>query len=137
MIVLNKAIITRFNGDSMSDTFTGMYFLEAKPSATYPYVVFSYPSQKHDLSFTQRFEDFLVQFDIFTDKSSAEVYGEYYNLLIGDEDLQTGFDYAEFDVEGYYLLGFERMNVLRSKTFEENKSIVCITVNYKCLLEKQ
>lgn len=121
----------------MSNVFTGIYFMEAKPSAVYPYVVFSYPSQKHDLSFTQRFEEFLVQFDIFTDESSAEVYGEYYNLLVGDENLQTGFDYAEFDVEGYDLLGFERINILQSKFFEENKSVVCITVTYKCLLEKQ
>lgn len=136
MNVLTKGIVDYYTADVMASTFTAIYFCEAPSDAVYPYVIFSYVNIAHDLTFTERFEEAVVQFDIYTDEASGEVLGDLYDLLIGDEDLDTGFDYAEFAVSGYNLLGFERENSIPHKYFLENKTVWHYMVQYRCLLKK-
>lgn len=133
---LAKSIVNYYKNDVMSNTFSKIYFSEAPPNAIYPYIIYTFPAVKDDWTFTERFFEFMVQFDIYTDNSSAGIISSLVALVKGDERLKTGFDFAEFTVDDNLMLGFEPMTMVPHKFFRENKQIFACTLTYTCLLER-
>jgi hypothetical protein len=133
---LAKAICSRFSSDPMSTSFTGIYNTLAPETSVFPYLVFSFISQTTDWTFTERFEDLLVQFDIYSDQVSPVQVTDLYNLLIGDSKAQQGFDFAEFSVNDYVLLWFTRESSSLQRWEIEGKRVWNYTVTYRVKLEK-
>lgn len=131
------AICTRFGSDPMSSTFTKIYNTAAPNSAVFPYLVFTIISNTRDMTFTEDFEECMVQFDIYSDKKSPVQVSDLFKLLKGDRNLQTGFDFAEFNVTDYTLLRFRREEASLQRWDIEGKKVWNYTVTYSVLLEKQ
>jgi len=134
---LAKAICERFVSDPMSASFTGgIHNTVAPDSAVFPYLVFTLISNTQDITFTEKFEEYLVQFDIYSDEISPLEACNLYLLLKGDPDLNQGFDFAQFTVDGYVLLSCTRESSSLPRWEVEGKRVWNYTVTYRILLEK-
>lgn len=105
-----------------------LYHAEAPQNATFPYCVVSVISSEHDWTFSDTFEDVLIQFSIFTNESSAANIGTYWSKLI------ALFDSASLTVSGYSSIFMHRgqSRILR----EVDDNIWQYIVEYDCKVEK-
>lgn len=102
----------------------------ARQGDTFPYCVYFSVSDVDDLDFTDEHEDFLIQFNIFTQKNSAEQAGD---LL---EALKTMFDNCSLTVTNWRHLGFQRQWVVPNDDYSQDTPIMGYAVQYSVLLEK-
>lgn len=131
-----KAIKGYYDNDVMHSTLSALYFMEALPTATYPYMIYSFPNIKDDWTFTEEFFEMLVQFTIYSDNSSAEEISDLVSLVKGARDSGQGFDFAEFNVEDHLMLAFEPVSSRPFCVFKGNKKIFGWILLYKCTLER-
>lgn len=134
---LAAAIMTYYKTDPLSSALSQLYLGTAPNDATFPYGTFNFISNIQDITFTERFEMLLVQFDIYSNDSSSEEIFNLYNLLKGDENLGTGFDFAEFPLNGYVIVYFSRESAILNKWYVNNEWNWHYSVTYRVLLEKQ
>jgi len=87
-------------------------------------------SDYDDLDFTDEHEDFLIQFNIFSQKNSALEAG---TLL---ESLKTMFDNCSLTVTGWRHLKFQRDWVVPNDDYSQDTPIMGYAVQYSVLLEK-
>lgn len=87
-------------------------------------------SDYDDLDFTDEHEDFLIQFNIFSQKNSALEAG---TLL---ESLKTMFDNCSLTVTGWRHLKFQRDWVVPHDDYSQDTPIMGYAVQYSVLLEK-
>ena len=134
MNALFKAIINRFATTTSSGFYndiSGRLRLNiAKQGEIFPYCVFFSVSDIDDLDFTDEREDFLIQFNIFSQNNSAVEAGD---LL---EALKTMFDNCSLTVTGWRHLQFQRSLVMPNNDFSQVPSIHGYSIEYEALLEK-
>lgn len=103
---LIKAIITKFSGSTISSDVNGRVFLDRAPDGCeFPYIVFFVVSSVPDWMFTERFEDTMVQFSLFSSSESAV---EITTML---KDLKSLFDDCSLTITGDTLVWFRRQNI--------------------------
>lgn len=125
--------------DQFSDTTTSgfyndisgrFYFNNAPQESVFPYCVCFSVDDINDLDFSDEHEDFLLQFNIFTQNSSHLEAGE---LL---ESLKTMFDNCSLTVTGWNHLEFKRNNVIPNNDFSQEPPIQGYSIDYDILLER-
>ena len=131
---LFKAIWNRFatttDSGFYNDISGRMYLNHAPQATTFPYCVYFSASDVDDLDFSEEHEDFLIQFNIFSQKNSAVEAGD---LL---ETLKTMFDNCSLTVTGWRDLQFQRSLTLPNNDFSQDPPIHGYSVEYDVLLEK-
>ena len=134
MNLLFQAIYNHFSATTDSgfynDVSGRMYPNFASQGATFPYCVYFSVTDDNDLDFTDEHEDFLLQFNIFSQNNSALEAG---NLL---ESLKTMFDNCSLTVTGWRHLQFQRGNIYPNGDYEQSPPIQGYSVEYNVLLEK-
>lgn len=128
MKTLFQALYARYKTTALgSSALTDFYCTQAPPKAVFPYGVFSLPSNVADWTFTEDFEDCLVQFSLFSNIMSDQ--REVCDLF---ELLKTAFDKFDLVVTGYTTVSLERgpANLVK----EENAWHYAVT--YRLYLQK-
>lgn len=128
-----KAIIDRFNAGQIAAVATKLYNTEAERTAVFPYVVFTVDNIQ-DLTFSERFEDFTIQFDIYSDKPSVEEVCDLFELLT-DADL-GGFDFVDLDITGFTSISLRRENSHLAKWDIEGKLVWDWYVIYRVKIQR-
>jgi hypothetical protein len=85
-----------------------MYNTEAPEEAIFPYIVNSIVDNSPDTDSSQNWENYLLQFNIFSDSSSCAEVDDIFKLLKGDIDLGTGFDLFKLVIDDYTTVILER-----------------------------
>lgn len=101
MNVLFDAIDTRFTAAMGGRT---LYNTEASDEATFPYVTISIVGNAADWTFTEDFEDLLIQFNLFSETPACTEVGDTFEML------KSAFDKHDLTIAGYGTVSFERGN---------------------------
>ena len=132
---LFTAIYNRFSATTTSGFYNDisgrLYHNNAPQGATFPYCVYFSVDDDNELDFTDEREDFLLQFNIFSQNNSASQAG---TLL---ESLKTMFDNCSLTVTGWNHLQFLRDRVIPNNDFSQVPPLQGYSVEYNVLLEKQ
>ena len=109
---------------------TGLYNTQAPADAAFPYCVFSLISDVPDWTFTENFENCLIQFSLFSkptgaDKASSS---EVCNLF---ELLKTMLDFVDLTISGYTSISLTR----EMATLLRANMVWQYTVTYRILLQ--
>ena len=102
MKTLFEAIYNEYADSTLADSLTALYNTQAPPDATFPYGVFTLVSDVPDWTFTENFENCLIQFSLFDDSSSSSDICDYFELL------KTTFDFHDLVIGGYTIISFTR-----------------------------
>jgi len=108
-----------------------MYHNVAPQESTFPYCVYFSVADVDDLDFSDEHEDFLIQFNIFSQNNSALEAG---NLL---KSLKSMFDNCDLTVTGWRHLQFQRDNVISNNDFGQVPYVQGYSIDYNVLLEKE
>ena len=134
MNLLFQSIYNRFSATTTTGFYNDlsgrMYLNNAPQEATFPYCVYFSVSDIDELDFGEEREDFLLQFDIFSQNNSALEAGD---LL---ESLKTMFDNCSLTVTGWRHLQFQRGNIYPNNDLTQVPPIQGYSVEYDVLLEK-
>ncbi len=132
---LFKAVWERFSattGSGFYNDISGrLYHNIAPQQATFPYCVYFSISDLDDLDFSDEYEDFIIQFNIFSQNNSALEAGE---LL---ESLKDMFDNCDMTVTGWNHLQFQRSAIYPNNEFNRVPPVQGYSVEYDVLLQKQ
>lgn len=112
MKTLFQAIYSEYSGSSLAASLTDLYNTRAPDDAVYPYGVFTLVSNVQDFTFTEKFEDCLVQFSLFSDiKSDSTQVCDLFELL------KTVFDFLDLEISGYTTISIVRgiANLIKEK----------------------
>lgn len=135
MNVLFAAIWDRFattTGSGFYNDISGrMYHNKAPQGATFPYCVYFSVSDVDELNFSDEQEDFLIQFNVFSQKNSAIEAG---TLL---ESLKTMFDNCNLTVTDWRHIGFQRDFVIPNNDPTQDPPIMGYSVQYNALIEQE
>lgn len=101
MNVLFDAIDTRFTAAMGGRT---LYNTEASDKATFPYVTMTIVGNAADWTFTEDFEDVLIQFNLFSATPACTEVGDTFEML------KSAFDKHDLIIAGYGTVSFERGN---------------------------
>jgi len=113
---LFAAIITHYSTDPLeASDLTGLYNTQAPQDAVFPYAVFTLISDVPEWTFSEDFENVLVQFNIFSNTSSPVEICALYELLKGDVALGTGFDFLDLPVTDYEIVSLIRENAILTR----------------------
>lgn len=66
---LFQALFSRYLTTPLADMITALYNTEAAEDAVFPYGVVSLPSNVPDGTFTEEYEDYLIQFVLYSDET--------------------------------------------------------------------
>ena len=105
---LTTAIYTRFTGSALSTSVGGrLYKGRAPQGVVWPYVVYFVVSDVPFKTFTEDYEDVLLQFSLFsnTPESTTQVEQMF-------SDLKTLYDEAILTVTGYTMVWMKRQNAV-------------------------
>ena len=134
MNALFKGIWDHFSATTNSGFYNDisgrMYHNKALQAATFPYCVYFSVSDIDDLDFSEEHEDFLIQFNIFSQNNSAVEAGD---LL---ETLKTMFDNCNLTVTDWRHIRFQRSLVMPNNDFSQVPPIIGYSIEYEVLLEK-
>lgn len=87
---LFEAIYSKFdNHPELKGLVTDMYLTEAPQGTAFPYIVYSLVSNVPHWTFTEDFENALIQFNIFSEKTSATETLDIQKLLFACYDWQV------------------------------------------------
>jgi len=134
MNLLFQAVYNKFNSNTSHGAYTGIggrFYLNAAPqSAIFPYCVYFSVTDDNELDFSDEREDFLLQFNIFSQNNSALEAGQILN------DFESLFDNCSLTVTGWRHLQFQRGNIYPNGDYEQDPPIQGYSVEYNVLLEK-
>ena len=110
---LFTAIYSRYVASSLSALLSGMYHTQAPADAVFPYATLSLISPRPEWTFTENFENCLIQFSLFNNESSPSDAGDEVELLKELYDffdlLITYFLTVKFVRETVHMLRIERV----------------------------
>ncbi len=132
MTELFTAIYSHYSSDPLADSLRGMYNTEAPQAAVFPYCVFALVNGVPEFTFTENFEDCLIEFDLFSKERSPVEICNLFTLLKGDTSLNTGFDFLDLAVTDYTTVSLVRGNSGLIRVEDKWK----YNVQYQVLLEK-
>lgn len=103
---LITAITNKLSGSALSTSVGGRIYLDRAPQgAVYPHVVFFIVSGVPERTFTEEYENVLIQFSLFSaSKSATEITTMYANL-------DTLFDECALTITGSTLVRMSRRNL--------------------------
>ncbi len=138
MEVLFKAITTLYKGDSApavtlrASLTNGLHFYVAPQGTNMPYAVYFLVSTVPERNFVERFENSLLQFNIFSSRglstnSADEIVGIY-------DDLISLFDEALLTITGYTSLYMLRE--FSELLYPDDDEIYMYSTTYRILAEK-
>jgi len=106
---LFDALYARFETTTLHDKITEFYNTEAREDAVFPYGTFSLPSNVPDWTFSENFEDVLIQVRLFSESSNA---GEITEAFVA---LKAAFDFFDLVIAGHETISLVRepANLLR------------------------
>ena len=135
MVDLFVALGVWFDADPISGLVTKLYNTEADDKTAFPYITMSLPSVASDWTFTEEFENILVQFNIFSDDPSPAEVCAIFEALKGDKDAvpQTGLDFRDLSINNF---GSVSMTRGPATLLRENR-IWQYNVVYELVLEKE
>jgi hypothetical protein len=128
-----KAIMDRYAAGQVAARATKLYNTEAEPDAVFPYIVFSTDNTK-DWTFTEEFEDFLIQFDIYSDQPSVEEVSDIFDLLT--DRTKGGFDFVDLTITGFVPVRCQRENSRLMKWDINGKLVWNWFVVYRIRIQK-
>jgi len=106
---------------------TGLYNTEAPAGSAFPYGVFTMPDNSPEWTFTENFENCLIQFNLYSDNKTSPV-----NICSLFELLKTAFDFVDLDITGYKSVSLTR----EMSTLLRIDMVWQYTVTYRIYLEK-
>ena len=127
MKTLFQAIYARHQATDLSDALTNLYCTEAPPRAVFPYGVFSLVSNVPDWTFTEDFEDSLVQFSLFSNVISDQT-----EVCDAFELLKAAFDKFDLVVANYKIVSLTR----EMANLIKQEDVWHYAVTYRIYLEK-
>jgi len=128
MKTLFQAIYATYEASDLAASLTGLYNTQAPADAVFPYSVYTLVSNVQDFTFTENFEDCLVQFSLFSDVMSDST--QVCDLF---ELLKTAFDFLlDLGVAGYATISIVReiANLIKEK------NVWHYAVTYRILLQE-
>ena len=132
MTPLITGIYSKFVALPANNLYTALsgrlYHAEAPQSATFPYATVFTVSSEHDWTFTDTFEDVLIQFNIFTNERSAANAGTFWKYLI-----------ALYDDTPISITGYSQIDMIRGQSRlvrDEENNVWQYMVEYECTLEQ-
>lgn len=114
-----KAIMDKFKSNApLLASVTGLYLGEAKEGTAFPYITFNV-GDNADQTFTEQFDDFDVQFDIYSEEESVAQAADILELL------KTCFDPENLTltIDGYQLISAYRRDARTLKWMVEGKNV--------------
>ena len=134
MINLLTAIYSKLSGSTLFNDVGGRVFTDQVPEGTeFPYIVLSIISNTPDNTFTEDYEDTLIQFSIF---SISESLTEISNIYA---DMKTLFDECSMTITSNTLIYMKRENLVTTiEDFVENGVTVACrhwSVDYSIYME--
>lgn len=123
---LFAAIMTRYSAVGLSSSLTGLYNTQAPQDAVFPYGVFQLISDVPEWTFSENFENCLLQFNLFSNKSSPVQICTLYELL------KTAFDFHELAVSNHDTVSMIRENTILTQI----ESVWQYNVTYRVVLQK-
>jgi len=128
MNTLFTSIYTKYLASGLPAAgMTGLYNTEAPAGAVFPYSVFQLISDVPDWTFTEDFENCLVQFNLFSDHKTSPL-----EICALFELLKTAFDFVDLTVSGYKSVSLTR----EMSTLLRIDMVWQYTVTYRIYLEK-
>ena len=128
------AIYNKFTTDPLDNFYVsigGRLYLEKAPqNAVYPYVVYSMITDERDWMFEEEFEEFTIDFNIWSQAASADEAGDILGYL------KALFDDCSLTVAGGWRhLLFQRDVVFGNHDLEEDPPIWGYLVQYTVMVE--
>jgi len=128
MNTLFTAIYTKYLASGLPAAgMTGLYNTEAPAGSAFPYGVFTMPDNSPDWTFTENFENCLIQFNLYSDNKTSPV-----NICSLFELLKTAFDFVDLDITGYGSVSLVR----EIATLGRIDNVWDYMVRYRFLIEK-
>lgn len=128
---LFEAVYAHYLLDPLANSMSGLYNTEAPQEAKFPFGVFLLVSNVQDFTFSENFENCLVQFNLFSSESSPVEISNLYELLKGDTVSGTGFDFLELFLDNYETVSLQR----EVATLTKVENIWQYNVSYRCVLQ--
>jgi len=132
MLELFEAIYNHYLADPLADNLKGLYHTEAPQEAEFPYAVFSLVSNTQEFTFSENFENCLIQFNIYSRESSPKEICDLYELLKGNTVAGTGFDFLDLSIDDYRAVSLLRENAILTHI----EGVWQYSVTYRAVLEK-
>lgn len=126
MRALLEAIDTRYKSDSLASSLSDMYNTEAPQDASFPYGVCSVVAITPDWTFTENFENCLIQFNLFSKQPSAGQICDLFTLLI------AAFDFLDLAIEGYAIVSCVRETSILTRV----ENVWQYNILYRIILQK-
>ena len=134
MNALYKAIYNKFNASTGHGAYTsvsGRFYLNVAPQATtFPFVVYFEVTDVDDLYFTEELQEYLMQFNIFSQSNSSLEAGQIF------ENIKSLFDNCNLTVTDWRHIGFQRKLTVPNNDFTQVPPIQGYSVQYNIILEK-
>lgn len=136
MEALQDAIYAEYAASTLATTplITAMYNTEADDKAVFPYGVFQIVNGNTIEGATgpTLTEDYLVQFNIFSDESVLATVGPVIGLWAIEAGVRLCYDFAALTVAGYDCLSCVRESSMQSR----DEKIWTINIQYRIKLRK-
>ena len=130
---LFTAIKTHWDQDPLAaSALTALYNTEADDDADYPYCVFSQIDDTPDFTFTEDFEDVLIQFVLYSDEKSSVQVNALFGLIKGVPADGEGFDFLDINISNYDAVSLVR----EGATLIREKQIWEYAVTYSFTVQK-
>ena len=105
---LRNAIYTKCAGSALDTLINGQLYYGKAPTGTlYPYVVFFNVNDSLDLTFTDEFTDYLIQFSVFSANSTSS--NEVYDIA---EAIKALYNECSLSITGSVLVWMNLENVV-------------------------
>jgi hypothetical protein len=105
---LFKAIYEHFEADPLADVLTDLYDTQAPQDAVMPYGVVSMVDNTPDIDSSQAWENYLIQFNVFSKEPSAAEIRDIFEMLKGNPTEGEGFDFLNLVIDDYDTVLFKR-----------------------------
>lgn len=123
---LFMAIYGRYLTTPLANKITDLYNTEAGEDAEYPYGVFSLPSNVPGGTFTENYEDYLIQFVLYSDKTlSTEVVDAF-------GALKAAYDKHDLVINNAETISLEREPAILNRVEE----VWRYAITYRLLIQK-
>lgn len=128
MTDLFSGIMTHYSGSALKNSLTGgLYNTLAPQDVSFPYAVFQLISDVPDWTFTEDFEEIVIQFNIFSDQSSPVQVCALFELLKAD------FDFVDLTVVNHETVSVVREGGILTK---DERDVWQYNVTYRIVLQK-
>jgi len=129
---LFEAIYIYYKQDPLSSVLTDLYNTTAPSKAIFPYGVFSLVSDTPNWTFTENYENCLIQFNIFSKEKSSLQACNIFEAIKGDRELGIGFDFLDLELDNYTLVSLLR----EVSQLVQIEDVWQYNITYRILLQK-